>query len=175
MKRILILTLIVVFSCVGISSAGLYVGAKSGMMMLDVPDVSDIIPIGVLFGYSIMPQIGVEGEFNYGIAGGDWEPELYPGISADYNIYTVAGYGAYRYIIGGVAYVKAKVGVIYENVTAEYKVGDIIVMDLNASDTGLSFGGGIGFKFSEMIMAEAEFTLIEQEVNFISVGLNFNF
>ncbi|MCK4585060.1 porin family protein [candidate division WOR-3 bacterium] len=173
MKRILILTLIVVFSCVGISSAGLYVGAKSGLMMLDVPEVSDIIPIGVLFGYSIMPQIGVEGEFNYGIGGGDWEP--FPGISIDYNIYTVAGYGAYRYIIGGVAYVKAKVGVIYENVTAEYKVGDIIVMDLNASDTGLSFGGGIGFKFSEMIMAEAEFTLIEQNVNFISVGLNFNF
>ena len=48
-----------------------YIGAKTGILLIDVSDVDDIIPIGVLLGYNIISDLSIEGEFNYTIAGGD--------------------------------------------------------------------------------------------------------
>jgi outer membrane immunogenic protein len=45
----------------------------------------------------------------------------------------------------------------------------------SSSDSGLSFGVGAGFDVAPNMMIEAEYTLIEQDVDFISVGLNVKF
>ncbi len=176
MNKIFLFTLIMVFSFTGTSRAGMYLGGRTGMMMLDLEDVDDIIPVGGLFGYSITPLISIEGELNYGIAGGDWDPM--PGVSADFNIWTVAGYGAFRYPLGDAAYLKGKIGILRETVDAETTIdifGYTYTFDLSATDTGLSFGGGGGYKISDNMMIEAEFTIIEQDVNFLSIGLNVGF
>ena len=43
------------------------------------------------------------------------------------------------------------------------------------SDTGFSAGAGVGFRFNDHLSAEAEYTLIEADVDFLSLGINFHF
>jgi len=179
MKKVILLVLIIIFSFAGftISIHGqpmeFYVGVKSGLFWLseDIEEISDIYPVGILFGYGMPTRFknvssALEGEFNYGLFGGDWEE----GIEGGMDMWTVAIYTVVSISMGDVAYLKVKTGYLYENVS-------ITVDDYTDSvdDTGFSFGGGAGFNITDKVSAEAEFTVIEQDVNFISIGVNYSF
>lgn len=180
MRKVCLLGFALILALASASSAETYAGVKSGFMMIDVEGVDNIIPIGGFFGMTVAPNISIEGEFNYGISGGDWEPVA--GVTTEFNIWTVAGYGVYRFHFSEAAYLKAKVGVLHENLEAEVS-GSIEFMgetytysyDLSGSDTGLSFGVGGGFNLNPSTMIEAEYTLIEQDISFLSVGLGMAF
>ena len=75
------------------------------------------------------------------------------------NLEAYGLYGVYR--SSGEAYFKGKAGMVYE------KIGSM-------SDTGLSVGVGGGIRL-ETVSLEAEFTILEEDANYFSVGVNYHF
>ncbi|MFH1314334.1 MAG: porin family protein [Candidatus Eisenbacteria bacterium] len=177
MKRAVLLSIAIGLVLAGSVSAQLYFGVKTGMMMIDVEGIDNIIPIGVMGGHEIFPNASIEGEFNYRITGGDWDYGI-PGITDtfEWKIWTLGGYFVYRYPLNESLYLKGKAGILYENVTAEvtYDIPGVGTMTYDASgtDTGLSVGGGLGMNFNERFGGEVEFTLIEADVTYLSVGVH---
>ncbi len=180
MKRTFLLTVLAVLSLAAASAAQPYLGIKTGMMMLDVTGVDNIIPVGAVFGYEFAPKMSIEGEFNYRISGGDWNYSTWgASASSEWKIWTLAAYFVYRYPIGEALYLKGKAGFLHEDVSAEVSMDSDILghltFDASGTDNGLSFGAGAGYKLGEKMAAEAEFTIIETDVNYLSIGLNRRF
>jgi len=44
-----------------------------------------------------------------------------------------------------------------------------------SSDSGLSLGIGVGYQFNNKISTELEYTIIEEDIDFISLGVNYSF
>lgn len=187
MKKIFLFVLIAVFSFVGVTSAEQgerYVGVKTGLMMIDESGVDDIIPLGIVYGQSleqIFPNLWVEGEFNYGLTGGDLDAGP---LSGEVSVWSLAGYAVYRYPLNDAVYLKGKAGLLYESVKAEIDDYTVVILGVpitvpgdSETDTDLnfSFGVGGGFKINDKITVEAEFTIIESDIDFLSVGLNYKF
>jgi opacity protein-like surface antigen len=179
MKRILLVSVAIMLVFAGSVAAQMYLGAKTGMMMIDVEGVDNIIPIGAFGGYEFMPNMAIEGEFNYRVSGGDWDYGFMDAIAkTEYKLWTLAGYFVYRYPLNEMLYLKGKAGVLYENVTAEGSVSipgvGTLSYDASGTDTGLSVGGGLGMNLNEQFSGEVEFAIIESDVNYFSVGLRMN-
>jgi hypothetical protein len=161
----------------GSVSAQAYFGAKTGIMMIDVEDVDNLIPIGVMGGYEIFPNMSIEGEFNYRVSGGEWGFTGFDiTVDSEFKIWTLAGYFVYRYPIGEAIYLKGRAGILYEDITAEMAYNHPswgpMTIDMSGTDTGLSVGGGLGMNFNEQFGGEVEFTLIEADINYFSVGVH---
>jgi hypothetical protein len=163
MKRAILLSIAIGLIFAGSVSAQVYFGVKTGMMMIDVEGVDNIIPIGGVGGYDISSNMSIEGEFNFRVSGGDWEigSEI-----VEWKIWTVAGYFVYRFPLGEALYLKGKAGILHEDITAETSH-----VSVSGSDSGLSLGGGLGMNFNEQFSGEVEFTLIEADINYFSVGV----
>jgi opacity protein-like surface antigen len=173
MKKVFLFVFIAVLCFAGISKADegdMYIGAKTGVMLLDLDDVDDIIPLGIFFGYDITSEVSVEGELNYGVAGGDIDV-----ADAEYDVWTLGVYGAYRYLIeDSDLYLKGKAGVLYEYEEVE---------DFDIDDSGMVFSVGIGggYEINDEFAVEAEYTYIselelsEEAINYISIGVIYRF
>ena len=182
MKRVLLLVVVTVLCLAATTFAEgqPYIGGKTGMMMIDAAGVDDIIPIGVFGGYEFMPRMAIEGEFNYRISGGDWNVGyLDSHTSAEYKLWTLGAYFTYRYPITPAIYLKGKAGLLHSHVTAEV-TWDVPgygswTVDASGSDNDLSIGVGGGYKLGEALAAEAEYTMLSGDVNYLSVGLLMRF
>ncbi len=144
----------------GTASAGEggYVGLKFGPMLVDLEGVDDPMNAGFVFGSSKSGG-AIEGEFTTSMVKG--------GIgSADLTITTFAFYGVYR-SEGEGGFIKLKGGFLNEDVKAESGSREV-----SESDDGASFGFGIGSR-SENSLFEIEYTIVEQDVNFLSLGIMF--
>lgn len=175
---VLTVAFVMVLSSAGISNAASenFIGVKTGQMTVDVSGADNITPIGVIYGRSldsVLKNLSIEGEFNYGISGGDVDTGI-AGVTEEINIWTIALYGAYRYPVSDKVYLKGKLGLLYESVEAEASGFGITVSD-TATDTGLSLGVGAGFDISDELAVEAEYTLIEEDIDYLSVGLHYRF
>jgi len=136
-----------------------FVIPKVGFMSVDLNNADPLFSVGVMYGYGFTPEITFEGEINIGVAGGGSN-------NGDYKIWTVAGYGVYRYPITDANYIKAKVGVLHESV----KQGDFAAN----TDQGVAAGIGYGFKVKTTII-ELEATIIDADIIFYSMGVNYPF
>lgn len=137
--------------------ADMYFGAKAGPMMFDIPGVDDPTNAAVVLGKEwgvVAGDIGVQVEASTSIDDGAFGPY-------DVSINTLAAYGVFR--SAGPVYFIGKAGVLRE----EIDVGPI-----SESDTGLSFGAGIGFSLG-VAQIEIEYTVIEEDVSFLSAGIRF--
>jgi hypothetical protein len=182
MKKVILLILVIIssFAVFTISIHGqpmeFYVGVKSGLFLLGKEWINDIYPVGVLLGYGIPTGFKIFGfafecELNYGLFGGDFVlPGFYHPGEGNTDMWTVALYTVVSISMGDVAYLKAKTGYLYENV-----ITTIDDETDSEDDTGFSFSGGAGFNITDKVRAEAEFTVIQQDVNFISLGVNYSF
>lgn len=176
MKKLLLLMLIGSTSFANLSMAaditGLYIGAKSGVLSVDA-DTADITwddatPLGLLIGY----QVPVEGgdfalEFEMNKADLDVTVSNQKG---ELDFQTIALYGAYR--SEGNFFYKLKAGILKEEITGAESA---MFNAFSESDTGLSVGFGGGVRLANNITIEAEYTIIEADVGYLSVGANFNF
>ena len=192
MKKSILLVLVFLITFTGFTEAiycqetNLYIGIKGGIFLLDqspelymVLDNVHIYPIGGLIGYTFpfkleKFELCVEGEFNYGIAGGNLESfagDTITQIDAKYDLWTGAGYGVLRFNMFQKAYLKAKIGIVYANVDATITFLDQ-TFDASGDDTDLSLGVGLGFNITDMIRTETEFTIIESSINYASLGVN---
>ena len=172
MKGTILVALAALLSFTGVSHAkqgDTYGGVKTGFMLVNISGVEDIIPIGLNYGYEIKKNISIEGEFNYGLLGGKWTP-IAGAPSVDFKIWTLAGYAVYRYDLDPKIYLKGKAGLLYENLTASTSFG-ASTYSATSSGIGLSFGGGGGFKLDSKTSMEAELTIIESDIMYLSFGV----
>jgi len=145
-----------------------YVGLKGGKMMVSPSEFQDATSTGLVLGFKLSDtasgSLAIEGEFTNSSS----ETLTVLGTSGTWDIDTTAVYLAYR--TGGDAYFKGKMGYLDEKVNAS-----IAGASISGSDSGLSFGIGGGWKIGKSTSLELEYTIIEQDVNFVSVGFNFGF
>ena len=143
--------------------ADMYFGVNAGPMMIDGASFDDPVNAGVLIGKEwgvVAGDIGVQAEFTTTINDGTFVGGPYPYVH-DVSIDTLAVYGAFR--TAGPVYLIAKAGVLRE----EVDIGGI-----SESDSGLAGGIGIGFSIG-VAQLELEYTQIEQDVGYASLGVRF--
>lgn len=134
-----------------------HLGVKTGSIDIDVSGFDADTPKGIVFGYQ-KGTMGVEVEANFT----DFDYD-YAGYSRSADYRSLALYGVYR--SEGDVYFKAKAGVLHEEIKASFASED---------DMGFSAGIGGGINLGSFSL-EAEYTILESDVNFISIGANFNF
>lgn len=145
-----------------------YVLGKLGIMSVKKDDADALGSLGVLYGYGLTPEITVESELNLGWFGGKYQQKNTHG---NYRIWTVAGYGVYRYLVGDTTYLKGKLGVLYENVRRT------VAENSDQVSRSLGFAGGIGAgtRIADALTLEAEITGIDKDIIFYSLGLHYAF
>jgi opacity protein-like surface antigen len=140
----------------------IYFGVKLGQMDADVAGFDDATNFGLLFGYTLLrDEIGalaIEGEYTRALSegdvagGGEWEVE------------TLAAYAAYR--TADTVFLKAKAGLLRE----EIKVSGVFAAPISGKDSGISFGAGVGYRINRKVGLELEYTVIEDDISFLSLG-----
>lgn len=143
----------------------MYFGIKAGAMDTDVGGFDNANNLGLLLGYDVYRDVSgafsAEGEYTRTFSKGDVNIN---GAQGDWKIETLAAYGAYR--TEGDFYLKAKIGYLREKVT----VSGVGNTSISGSDSGLSYGAGFGFRLNRKAGLEFEYTIIEDDISFISVG-----
>lgn len=140
----------------------LYFGLKAGAM--DVDDTDDAASnVGAMVGYKFHEdERGAffgEGEYTRTFSDG----EAAGALAGDYDVETLSAYGGFR--SAGQLFWKAKVGLSWWDVAVE---GAGAAED---DGTSLSFGAGGGWRLNENTGIEAEYTIIDSDISFLSVGV----
>ncbi|WP_455218945.1 outer membrane protein [Kaarinaea lacus] len=154
----IVVALTILLVSTNLQAAGLTFGAKGGPMQLDASDADDPINAGVAIGYEFgvaLGDLGFEGEFTTTVKDGKIGGK-------ELNIDTVGAYVTYR--SPGFIYLKARAG--YVGWDAAQTLGD------SADDTSTSLGLGLGFSL-KIIKFELEYTQIDDDIDFISLGILF--
>lgn len=145
---------------------GGFFGLKAGQMQVDASDdvlgidYDNSTNIGVYAGYVGESGLGFEAEFTWPTSDAD------TGVpDVTYELSTVALYGTWR--SDGNIYFKGRAGLLRERLKLEGPGGTA-----SDSDSGLSFGAGVGFHLGSSRL-ELEFTRIEKDVNYLSIGFIF--
>ena len=151
---------------------GIYVGLKAGTLNIDLAstglDADNANTFSLIGGYAFGNGLSAELEFI---------PTTEADIMANgfkvgqLEIDTIGFYAAYRAALNNSpVFFKVKGGILSEQVDIKGNKGSI-----SETDSGLSFGLGMGYKLNNQVSLELEYTLIEQDVDFISGGLNVKF
>lgn len=143
-------------------NTNLYVGLKAGKMSADASGFDDATNVGVVLGYKLNNTFALEGEITDSSSDGSFSP------SGKWSVDTTALYAVGRW--GDQAYLKAKAGILNEDVSVS-----VPGSSLSGDDTGLSLGIGVGYHLNDRVNIEAEYTIIEEDLDFFSVGLNYAF
>lgn len=151
-----------------------YLLPKVGFMSVDLNNADPLYSIGILYGYGLTPAITFEAEANLGISGGKYSRKDVTGVvveNGEYNIWTIAGYGVYRFPIQDYFYLKGKAGLLYENIerTSDIGAGD------TATGSGFAGGLGLGVIFAQKFTIELEATGIDESIIFYSLGFHYPF
>lgn len=146
-----------------------------GVMSTSVMAYDAGMTMGLNFGQLDVDISGVDGENSTGFSlgydfGNNWSAELamnYGSADAGFNmdIDTTAFYATYRSSNEG-GYVLTKIGYLIEDVSAS---------GYSESDTGMSYGLGAGYHFNTNLSLEAEYTIVESDVNMLGFGLRYAF
>lgn len=135
-----------------------YLGLKTGWMDLDAPGADEATNLGLYGGYTLVDDVNgrfaLEGEYTRSIADGEVG-------GRGWDIETLATYGAYR--TAGPWFLKLKAGYLSEDVSAANG-------RIRNSETGFSFGAGGGARLGNKTAFELEYTVVEEDVNFFSIG-----
>jgi hypothetical protein len=135
-----------------------YFGIKFGPMLVDVSELDNPINLGLYFGSS-RSSVAFEAEITASAVKGGTD-------LVDLSITTFGAYAVYR-TRGVGPFFKVKAGFVNEDVTFKG-----FGRSESTSDSGSSLGVGIGSR-SEDSFFEIEITVIEEDVNFLSLGASF--
>jgi len=157
-----------------------YLLPKVGTMSVDLKDADTLTSVGLLYGYGITPNFTLESELNLSISGGKYDQRTSNNTTfqGKYTVWTLAGYGVYRYSITDIVFLKGKLGVLYESVenkgTQETAGGASQRDDNTSKGFGIAGGFGVGFQAMSTII-EIELTSIDEDIIFYSLGINYAF
>jgi hypothetical protein len=175
MKKVLIFVILGLITDSTFADLGdQYFLPKVGFMSVDLNNADPLYSIGILYGYGLTPAITFEAEVNLGVSGGEYVRKNDIGSAVErgeYNIWTMAGYGVYRFPIKDFFYLKGKAGLLYENIerTSNIGTGD------TATGFGFAGGFGLGVIFAQKFTLELEATGIDESIIFYSLGLHYPF
>jgi hypothetical protein len=156
----------------GAAGSFVYLGIKGGVISNDAPGTDNALNIGVYGGYNLLGDgartpknlgggtLSLEGDFTVTAIKGD------AGIYGDWNIMTLAGYAAYRFPLQNNFYLKGKAGARWIDIDTDVPVS------WSGTDTGGTFGIGGGMKLANGTL-EAELTIVENDITFLSIGYFF--
>jgi opacity protein-like surface antigen len=108
-----------------------------------------------------------------------WYPyvEADIGLGFDATIETTAIYGVYRSV--GDLYLKAKAGYLREKSTLTIRANSYSLTDVSEkateSESGFSGGLGVGYKFTKNLFSELEYTMLNDDLDFYSLSINYQF
>ena len=160
MLRHYFIGLVLLFSISSTAHAEFLFGVKTGSMMVDVEGASassDPSNRGFMLGYELGVLVGdlaLEAEFTRsGSAGEVAGQDLEVDTNAIYLTYTTPG----------PIYFKARGGLMDASVDAG---------PFSEDESGESFGLGVGFSLG-LLRLEAEYTAIDDDIDFVSVGVVF--
>ncbi len=143
------------------ADSGVTAGVKFGRLLIDVTEIGTIKDIsdgktnGLTLGYDFGNNFSLDLELLPGNISGTYYKNL---IHLDLD--TAALYGTYR--SEGPAYLLAKLGLVRNHFDGD-------------SETGAGYGIGGGFRFNDNIGIELEYTIIDQDINLLGLGLRAKF
>lgn len=136
----------------------LYTGLQVGRLTADFPGFGDATSLGIMLGYDLHRDengaLALETGFTTTIVDGDISGG--GGWDAD----AIAAYGAFR--TAGNIYIKAKAGLLKQDI--ERSGGP-----LNARDSGLTYGAGVGWRVNSKAGLEIEYTLMSDDLSCLSL------
>lgn len=141
-----------------------YIGLKAGQMMVDLDGLDDATNGGILVGYSF-GNFAIETEYTSALSKGD---ATIFGLTGEWDVDTFAVYSVYR--SSGNIYFKGKIGFLSEDVTI-----NVAGISVSESESGGSYGVGVGWHIVDSSSLEVEYTIVEADVNFLSLGYNYHF
>ncbi len=148
-----------------------YVGAKIGQFMVDDSNFDDSTAFGVYAGYNFTPEFGMEVEY----VGSSEESYSVSGVNVDYDFKTYGIYGTYRYVFPNTAlYAKGKIGFAKAEIDATAS-GFGYTFSESGSDSGVAGGIGLGYLVNPNIAIEAEYALVAEDLDLLTIGANFKF
>lgn len=147
-----------------------YIGVKGGPLIIGhgIPFNDDGVMMSILFGHDF-PDSGwaVEGEFSTTVSKPTSDEDGY----GDLGVTTLGAYGVYR--TSGRFYLKAKIGLLYEYLTSSVtSSGGGLTIDVDGPGMSIPIGIGGGMRVSDKLSAEIEYTMIEADIGYASLGLN---
>ena len=162
--------------CLGVGLSGTalaedspwYVGIQAGQFSVDLSEFDSTNGVGVMLGYKVNNLVSIEGALTTTGEDGDVTVQGVQGVG-NWDLTTTAVYAAIR--SSGNLYFKGKVGYLYEKVTASIS-GLFYTSD---SQSDFSYGVGAGWRIGDGLGLELEYTIIEEDIDFISLGVNFGF
>jgi len=163
-----LLAVLVVCSA-SVEAGGFYLGASTGIMDANVSGFDDAVNAGVLAGYDVYTKeiiaVSLEAEFTTTVSDGDVK---IMGNKGDWDIDTQAAHIAVR--MGKRAYLKVRYGVVHNDISVK-----VAGFNRSESDTGGSWGGAIGWMFTEHWGVQADGTLVDSDVNYWNLGVKYQF
>ncbi|SNT68990.1 porin family protein [Psychrobacter sp. LV10R520-6] len=148
-----------------------YVGAKIGQFMVDEGDLDDPTAFGAYAGYNFTPEFGMEVEY----VGSSEESINISGVNIDYDLKTYGIYGTYRYAFPNTAlYAKGKIGFAKAEIDATASSFGYTFSE-SGSDSGVAGGIGLGYLVNPNIAIEAEYALVAEDLDLLTIGANFKF
>ena len=151
-----------------------YFGAKIGTVDIG-SEFEEPKQAGVFVGYPINPNAAIEIEYTTSIE----EASLKGLTDFDYEveIESIAIYAAFR--SQGELYFKGRFGYIKNKYTTTISNLEILGETINTSDSdtedGLSFGFGLGYFIGQSSSLDFEYTQLDHDVEFMSLGFSHHF
>lgn len=141
-----------------------YVGAKVGQFDLDVDGADDPTAYGIYGGYNFDPNFGIEAEY-VGSDDADYR-------GGDIDAKTYGAYGTYRYAFPNTGlYAKGKLGVAKTEVEGTTALNSRYESD----DTSLAGGVGLGYSVNPDFSVEAEYDMLGNDTDLMTVGAQVKF
>lgn len=152
-----------------VDAGGFYLGASTGAMNADIGGFDPAVNAGVLAGYDVYTKeiiaVSLETEFTTTVSDGDIK---IMGTKGAWDINTQAAHVAVR--MGKRAYMKVRYGVVHNDISVK-----IAGFNRSESDTSGSWGGAIGWMFTEHWGVQADGTLVDSDVTYWNLGVKYQF
>lgn len=170
MKYILVSFLSLLLMCSApVNANGFYLGASAGIVDVNVSGFDNATNAGILAGYDVyatdMFAASLEAELTTTVSDGDVRIQGYKG---DWDVDTQAAYIALRG--GDRAYLKVRVGAVHNDVTVK-----VAGFRENDTDTSISWGGAVGWMFSDHWGVQLDGTVIDTDATYWSLGVKYQF
>jgi len=131
-------------------------------------DVDDPVNLGLVMGYEFDSGLGLELQYTDSVDSGQLAISRFRReIREDFDYRTFALYGVYR--TDGDFYFKAKAGVLWEEIDTD---------SVSEDESGFSAGIGAGYRFGSKdspTSIELEYTIAEEDIDVVSLGLRQHF
>ncbi|HFD80876.1 MAG TPA: hypothetical protein ENK05_10890 [Gammaproteobacteria bacterium] len=148
---------------------GFYAAATAGLMDADIDGYDPATNAGVLLGYEFFRReivyLSAEAEFTTTLSDGDLD---HGGRSGHWDIDSRAAYLAAR--VGERFYLKVRYGVSWTDVGTRFEG-----RSRSSSDSSGSWGGALGFNFSDHWGVQADGVLVDPDVTYWNLGAVYRF